>query len=76
MLVGEALDLGDPLADLLPLDAEAAGQLVAKLGLVEVAGGLGVLVDRRVVEAGPAAVRTLGRVGDEDVRVELRIAVA
>ena len=52
------------------------GQLVAKLGLVEVAGGLGVVVDRRVVEAGPAAVGSLGRVGDQDVGVELGVAVA
>lgn len=59
MGVGEALDLGDALADLLPLDAEAAAQLVAKLGLVEVAGSLGMMVDRRVVEAGPAAVGPL-----------------
>jgi len=38
MLVGEACDLGDALARRLPLDAEAAGQLVAKVGLVDVAG--------------------------------------
>ena len=65
-----------PLRRRLPLDAEAAGQLVAQVGLVDVAGGLGVVVDRRVVEAGPAAVRSLGRVGDEDVGVELGVAVA
>ena len=34
------------------------------------------VVDRRVVEAGPAPVRPLGRVGDEDVGVELGVAVA
>ena len=34
------------------------------------------IVDRRVVEAGPAAVWPLGRVGDEDVGVELGVAVA
>ena len=55
---------------------EAAAQLVAQMGLVDVAGGLGVVIDRRVVEPGPAAVRPLGRVGDQDVGVELGIAVA
>ena len=39
VLVGKALDLGDALADWLPLDAEAAGQLVAQVGLVDVGGG-------------------------------------
>lgn len=76
VLVGEALDLGDPPADLLPLDSDEAGQLVAKLGLIEVAGGLGVLVDRRVVEPGPLAVRPLGRVGYQDVGVQLGVAVS
>ena len=76
VLVGEAGDLGDPLAGLLPLDAEAGAQLVAQVGLVDVAGGGRVLVDRRVVEAGPAAVRPLGRVGDQDVGVELGVAVS
>ena len=72
----EALDLGDAVGDLLPADAEPAGQLMAKVRLVDVAGGLRVVVDRRVVEPGPAAVRPAGRVGDEDVGVELRVAGA
>ena len=76
VLVGEALDLGDALADLLPAHAEALGQLVAQVGLVDVGGGGGVVVDRRVVEAGPAAVRSLRRVGDQDVGVELGVAVS
>ena len=58
------LDVGDAVVDRLPLDAEPPGQLVAQVGLVDVAGGLRVLVDRRVVEPRPAAVRPLGRVGD------------
>ena len=70
----EALDLGDPVSDLAPAHAEPAGQLVAQVGLEQVAGGLRVLVDRGVVEPGPAAIRPLGRVGDQDVGVELRIA--
>ena len=40
------------------------GQLVAEVRLVDVAGGLRVLIDRRVVEPGPAAVGPMGRVGD------------
>src|SRR4051794_39227468 len=76
MLGVEALDLGDAVGDLLPADAEPAGQLIAEVGLIDVAGGLRVVIDRRVVEPGPAAVRTAGRVGDEDVRVELGIARA
>lgn len=76
MLVGEARDLGDAFAGRLPFDAQAATELVAKMGLVDVGGGLGVVVDRRVVEARPAAVRSLRRVSDQDVGVQLRIAVA
>jgi hypothetical protein len=76
VLIGEARDLGDALAGRLPLDAEAAGQLVAKVGLVDVGGGGRVVIDRRVVEPGPAAVRSLGRVGDKDMGVELGVAVA
>lgn len=76
MLIGKARDLGYALAGPLPLDPEAAGQLVAKVGLIDVAGGCGVVIDRRVVEAGPAAVRPLGAVGDEYMRVELGVAVS
>ena len=72
----EALDLGDAVGDLLPADAEPAGQLPPQVRLVDVAGGLRVVVDRRVVEPGPAAVRPTGRVGDEDVGVELGVAGA
>jgi hypothetical protein len=72
----EALDLGDAVGDVLPKDAEPAGQLPPQVGLVDVAGGLRVVVDRRGVEPGPAAVRPSGRVGDEDVGVELRVAGA
>jgi hypothetical protein len=63
MLVGEARNLGDAFAGRLPLDAEAAGQLVSQVGLVDVAGGGCVVVDRRVVEAGPATFGP-GRVGN------------
>ena len=76
MGVSEALDLGDALADFLPLHAEAMGQLITQVGLIDIAGGGRLVIDRRVVETGPATVRSLGRVGDQDVGVELRVAVA
>jgi hypothetical protein len=76
LLVGEALDLGDPVLDLPPADPEALGQLVAEVGLVDEPGRFGVFVDRRVVEAGPAAVRALGRVRDQQVSVDLHVAGA
>jgi len=76
VFVGEARDLGDAFAGRLPLDAHAAGQLMAKVGLVDVAGGFGVFVDRGVVKARPAAVWTEGRVGDQDMGMELRVAGA
>jgi len=76
LLRAEALDLGDPVADLLPAHPEPAGQLVAQVGLVDVAGGLRVFVERRVVEAGPAAVGSDRRVGDQDMGVELEVAGA
>src|SRR4051794_5091039 len=76
MGVGEAIDLSDASANWLPLDAEPLAHLMAQVGLVDVAGGLGVVVDRRVVEPGPAAVRPLGRVGDQDMGVELGISGA
>jgi hypothetical protein len=74
--VGEALDLRDSLADLLPLDPEALGQLVAQVGLVDVGGGRGVVIDCRVVEPRPFSVGALSRVGYQDVGMELGIAVA
>jgi hypothetical protein len=76
LLGGEALDLREPVDHLAPADAEAPSQLVAKMRLVDVAGGGRVLVDRRVVEPGPSPERPLGRVGDEDVGVELWVAGA
>lgn len=73
MLEIEAGDIREPVARLGPIDAEATGQLVAQVRLVDVAGGFGVVVERRVVEPGPATVGSLGRVGDQDVGVELGI---
>jgi hypothetical protein len=76
MIVGKAFDLGDAVADLLPTDPEAAGQIGAEVSLKEVARRLRVVVDRRVVEPGPLAVRPLGRVGDQGVDVDLGISGA
>jgi hypothetical protein len=41
----EALDLGDPVGHLPPPDAERAGQLPPQVRLIDVAGGLRVVVD-------------------------------
>ena len=75
MLIGKALNLGDALARGLPLDSQAAAQLVAKVGLIDVGGGGRMVIDRGVIEARPATFGA-GRVGDEDVGVELGVAVA
>src|SRR5665811_53364 len=75
MRVVKAADLGDAVADFPPARTDALSQLLAELGLEDVARRLGVFVDRRVVEAGPLAVRPLGGVGDEGVDVNLGIAI-
>ena len=46
----DAADVGGPVVRLLELDPERAGQPLAKLGLVEVAGGLGMAVDGSAVD--------------------------
>ena len=74
--IGDAGEVGDALGDGVPGDTEAAGQLVAELGLVEVAGGLGVPIQPGCVQRSPAAVVGLDGVGDQHVRVQQRIAVA
>ena len=76
MVVGKALDLSYPVADLLPTDPEAAGQVGAEVSLKEIARRLGVVVDGRVVKAGPLAVRPLGGVGDQRVDMNLGISGA
>jgi hypothetical protein len=57
----------------LELDPERAGQPVAKLGLVEVAGGLGVPVDGTAVDRTEPALLVLGHVGHKHVGVKGRI---
>ena len=71
----EALDLREPVNDLAPADAEPLRQLVAQMRLVYVAGGFRVVVDRRVVEPGPASLGE-GGVCDQDMGMQLHVAGA
>ena len=61
------------MTDRCPLDPEAAGELGAELGLVEVAGGAGMQEDVSGVEGAPPVVAA-GGVRDKDVGVEVRVA--
>ena len=58
--LGEAFDVGDAVDDRSELDAEASGEFVSEVRLVDVAGGLGVGVEVAGVEGGPASVVALG----------------
>ncbi len=69
-------DVGGPALDGVPAQAQALGELGAQRRLVEVAGRLRVPVQQPPVQRGPAAVRTLRRVRDHDVRVQQRITRA
>ena len=68
--------VGGPALDRSPAEAEPFGQFSAELGLVEVAGGLGVAVEVAGVERGPPAVGPEGEVAGDDVGVEQRVAGA
>jgi hypothetical protein len=70
---GDAIQVGVTSGGRLPGDPEGPGQLVAERGLVQVAGGLGMPVQRAAVQGRPAPVRALGEVGDQDVGVQQRI---
>ena len=71
----DALDFGHALDRVAPVDAEPGGELVAEVGLVEVAAGEPVgLQERLAVECAPLAVGGgAGHVGDDHVRVQLRV---
>ena len=71
-----AIDVRDPVAHRRPRDAELARQLRSQPRLVEIAGGLAVRVEPTPVERRPAPVVRLDEVGDEDVRVQLRVTGA
>jgi hypothetical protein len=69
----DAGQVGDPVLDRPPFDAECAGELVAEVGLVEVAGGLRVLVQESSVEGSPFAVDAFGHVRHQPVGVQMRV---
>ena len=72
----DADDLGGAFVDGSPVDAEAAGELVAEVGLVEVAGGAGLPQQRLAVERPPLPVLAVREIRDEHVGVQLRVAGA
>ena len=74
--IGDAGELGGAVVYGPPLDAEPFGEQVAEVCFVQVAGRLGVGEDVAEVERAPSAVRAPHGVGDEDVRVQVRIAGA
>ncbi len=71
---GDAINLGDAVTDLGPGDAQLARQLRPQHRLVNQARGPSVSVEPSPVERRPLEVTTSGEVGDDDVRVKLRIA--
>lgn len=73
---GDTVDLGVALGQRPPSHAELAGEGGAQVGTVEKAGGLGVEVEPTSVEGAPFPVFALHKVGDDDVRVQLRIQFA
>ena len=72
----DALDLRGAIADLLPLDAEGARQLVPEDCFADGAGGLRGGVDGSHVGSGPATIGGANAVGDDHVRVQMRVAGA
>ncbi len=72
--LGDAGDIRHAVDDGSPLDAEAAGEEVAEVGLVEVAAGGGVVEERPGVEGAPGVGDGVGEVGDDDVGVQERVA--
>jgi hypothetical protein len=75
-LRGDALQLRGPLHHRGPAHPEATAQLGAQLGLVQVAGRLGVAVDEAAVQRPPPTLGVTNEVGDEHVVVQQRIAGA
>ena len=73
---GHALDVGDALERLRPTDAETGGQLRSQMGFVQVAGRLRMPVQMAGIDGRPSAVDAANGVGDEHVRVEVRVACA
>ena len=69
-------DVGDPVANRRPLDAQLARELAPQPRLVEVTGGLGVGVDAPPVKRRPLPVGAEREIRDEHVGVQLRVASA
>jgi hypothetical protein len=70
----DALEVGVAVGDRTEGDVEAAAEFGTELGLVEVAGGLGVQVQMPGIQRPPAAViGRVGEVGDQHVGVQQRI---
>lgn len=67
-------EVGDAAAHRPPFDADGLGELVAEFGFVEVADGLGPVVERSGVEGGPSVVGSVDEVGDDHVGVEVGVA--
>ncbi|RKQ91920.1 hypothetical protein C8N24_1755 [Solirubrobacter pauli] len=72
----DAADVGDAVDRALPLRGKVPGECVAKRRLVDVARGLGVRVDQTTIERRPLSIRSLDRVCDQDMRVELWVSRA
>ncbi len=72
----DALDLGGTVSDRRPLDPESAGELFSELGLIEVAGRLGVAVEEASVERAPLTVVAVNQVRHQCVGMKKRIAGA
>ena len=65
--------IGDAIADRAPFDAEPAGELVAQVGFVEVAGGGRVQVERATIQRPPGPVGALGHVRHQQVGVQMGV---
>jgi hypothetical protein len=70
---GSASSSPAPLLTGPPLKAQALADLDAQVCLVEVAGGLGVLIQLPAIQRGPAPIRAAGDVRAHHMRMQLRI---
>jgi hypothetical protein len=75
-LARDPVDLGVAVADRTEANAQPRSEAVPELCLIEVAGGVGVVVDRATVDGLPPPLRRASEVGAHDVGVEKRVAGA
>ena len=73
---GDTGQVRDPVPNLTPLQTECGGEVVAELGLVEVAGGLRQRVEVSGVERAPMAFGAAGQVRDQHMGMEMGVAGA